>query len=233
MLDVGVGIAMGTTGIGGVPGVALMYVGIDQILQGSTNIRCGRASLNLSVIESMVYKVTGNETVSVLLPAAAALGIGLLPRLAPGLFRAAGGAAADSRSVWSSAVGDVSVAGDALPGGAGMVVARRLTATEMAALQLSHGVEFALVYELGAGLNGGGGRYLLFSGTRTTVWFPPSGRFIWISHTHPAGYAQRASINDRLWLKLLQDRGSLQRFSTVVPVDGVPFRFNPFRNRLW
>ncbi len=42
MVDVGVGIAMGTTGVGSIPGVALMYVGIDQILQGSMNMRYGR-----------------------------------------------------------------------------------------------------------------------------------------------------------------------------------------------
>lgn len=38
MLDVGIGLAMGITGVGGIPGAALVFVGIDQILQGSLNM---------------------------------------------------------------------------------------------------------------------------------------------------------------------------------------------------
>ena len=113
-----------------------------------------------------------------------------------------------------------------------MVVPRRLTTTEMAGLQQSHGVEFALIYELGAGRGGGGGRYLLYSGERARVWFPPNGNSIWISHTHPEGYALRASKDDQLWLQLMQRDGSPQKTSTVIPLDGDPFRFNVNQNRL-
>ncbi|MFO0852428.1 MAG: RHS repeat-associated core domain-containing protein [Gemmataceae bacterium] len=79
-------------------------------------------------------------------------------RAAPGA-RATGGlgdAAADSRSVWSSAAGDVVVAGESLPGRAGVEVSRRLTTAEMQALQQAHGVEFALIYELGPGRGAAG-----------------------------------------------------------------------------
>jgi len=143
-----------------------------------------------------------------------------------------GAAAGDSRLVWSSAAGDVVVDGASLPGRTGMAVSRRLTAAEMEGLQLSHGVEFALIYELGPGPGGGGGRYLLFSGGPTNVWFPPNGNYIWISHTHPAGYPLRASTADQNWLRLMQTNGSPQRTSTVVPLDGDPFRFNPTNRRL-
>lgn len=71
-------------------GFALIFYGVDQAVTGSMNMRYGRVGKNMSLIETGVYAVTGNETVSVLLPAAAALGVSLLPRLAPGLFRAAG-----------------------------------------------------------------------------------------------------------------------------------------------
>jgi hypothetical protein len=142
------------------------------------------------------------------------------------------GAAADSRAVWSSAAGDVVVEGTSLPGRAGVAVSRRLTALEMAALQQSHGVEFALIYELGPGTGGGGGRYLLFSGEHTRVWFPPNRDYIWISHSHPEGYPLRASTDDRLWLQQMQRNGSPQNTSTVIPVDGKPFRFNANQSRL-
>jgi RHS repeat-associated protein len=141
-----------------------------------------------------------------------------------------GGAAADSRAVWSSATGDVIVEGANLPGRNGVEVARRLTATEMAALQNSHDVEFALIYELGPGPRGGGGRYLLFSGGKANVYFPPNGKYIWISHTHPSGYPLRASTDDRLWLQLMQRNGSPQHTSTVIPLDSDPFRFSATRN---
>ena len=88
------------------------------------------------------------------------------------------GAAADSRSVWSSAAGDVVIAGDSLPGRTGLEVSRRLTTVEMQALQQAHGAEFALVYEVGTGPSGGGGRYLIFSGGPANVYFPPSGSYI-------------------------------------------------------
>ncbi len=113
-----------------------------------------------------------------------------------------------------------------------MEVSRRLTTAEMQALQQAHGVEFALIYELGPGRGGGGGRYLLFSGTHDRVWFPPNGNYIWISHSHPEGYLLQASKDDRLWLGLMQRNGSPQTTSVIAPVDGVPFRFSPTRNRL-
>src|SRR5262249_30640732 len=137
-----------------------------------------------------------------------------------------------SRLVWSSAVGDVVVDAANLPGRTGIVVPRRLTAAEMAGLQQSHGVEFALIYELGPGPGGGGGRYLLFSGGPSNVWFPPNGNYIWISHSHPASYPLRASAADQNWLRAMQNNGSPQRTSTVAPVGGDPFRFNITNKRI-
>jgi RHS repeat-associated protein len=162
----------------------------------------------------------------------------LQSRFAPSNLRGASagerlaGAAADSRRVWSSAAGDVVIDGSSLPGRTGMVVHRRLTTLEMEGLQRSHGVEFALIYELGAGRGGGGGRYLLYSGEHARVWFPPNGNNIWISHTHPEGYALRASTDDQLWLQLMQRNGSPQKTSTVIPLDGDPFRFNVNQKRI-
>jgi hypothetical protein len=103
---------------------------------------------------------------------------------------------------------------------------------EMAILQETHGVEFALVYEIGPGRGGGGGRYLLYSGTKTNVWFPPEGNYRWISHSHPPGYALRASTADQNWLRLMQENGSPQRSSLVAPADSDPFRFTIDRSRL-
>ena len=143
-----------------------------------------------------------------------------------------GGAAADSRAVWSSSRGDVIVEGTSLPGRTGMAVPRRMTTAEMSALQQSHDADFALIYELGPGKGGGGGRYMLYSGEHARVWFPPSGNQIWISHSHPSGYALRASADDQLWLQLMQRNGSPQRYSTVVPVDNNPFRFSATQARL-
>lgn len=77
--------------INGVRGLALIFYGADQAVSNGMTMRYGRVGKNLSIIETGVYAVTGNETVSVLLPGAAALGISLLPRLAPGLFRVAKG----------------------------------------------------------------------------------------------------------------------------------------------
>lgn len=96
---------MGTTGVGGIPGVALICVGIDQILTGSLNRRYGRVGKNLSVIENAVFRNTGNETLAVMIPAATVFGINLLPSLAPGLFRAAGAARAGMAGAESSAGG--------------------------------------------------------------------------------------------------------------------------------
>ena len=96
VVDVVAGIAMGTTGIGGVPGVALMYIGIDQILTGSLNLRYGRVGKNLSVIENAVFQATGNETLAVLTPGVLSLGLGWYGSIARAAARegAAGAAGA-------------------------------------------------------------------------------------------------------------------------------------------
>ena len=97
---------MRTTGIGGVPGVALMYVGIDQILQGSLNMRYGRVGKNHSVIENAVFGATGSETLAVLTPGIFSLGLGWYGSIARAAARGAavtGLARADGRARHGSA----------------------------------------------------------------------------------------------------------------------------------
>lgn len=88
--------------------------------------------------------------------------------------------------------------------------------------------EFAVVYRLGPGKNGGGGKYYLHSGTRGEVEIPIAEDVILVSHTHPGG-AKSASAGDRRVLKALELAGSPQRSSEIVAdtIDGiVVVRFN-------
>ena len=78
VFDVAVGIGIFWTGAGTLPGVALMAIGIDQILTGSLNIRYGRVGKNFSVLEDWVYQGTGNETAAILAPGVLSLGVGTL-----------------------------------------------------------------------------------------------------------------------------------------------------------
>lgn len=61
-----------------------------------------------------------------------------------------------------------------LPGEDGFQIPRRLTADEMVYLTEEYGVEFAQVYHLGPGKNGGGGVYILYSGDVGSVSIKPS-----------------------------------------------------------
>lgn len=135
--------------------------------------------------------------------------------------------------VWSSAAGDVIVDGARLPGSAGVQIGRRLRPAEMEALTQAHGVEFSLVYRTGAGKNGGGGSYWLHSGTINSVDVPIASNVRWISHTHPGGTSFASGFpGDQYVLQLLQQAGSPQRSSIIVPVGKTPFRFNVNQTRM-
>jgi hypothetical protein len=115
-------------------------------------------------------------------------------------------------------------AGASLPGSAGIVVSRRLSPGEVAALSEAHEIEFALVYRAGPGHNGGGGQYLLFSGESRSVQLPLDAGDRLIYHTHPGG-TPRASGADMSLLDLLGQTGSPQRSSQIVLPSGQTLRF--------
>lgn len=115
---------MGITGVGGIPGAALVFVGIDHILQGSLNMRYGRVGKNLSVIEDFVFRNTGSETLAVLTPGALSLGLGWYGSLARAAAREAAGMAMPTKFIFEHG----------LPGGLLMRTAvAELTAAEVAA----------------------------------------------------------------------------------------------------
>jgi RHS repeat-associated protein len=111
-----------------------------------------------------------------------------------------------------------------LPGGKGIQVSRRLTPEEMLALTSEHGVEFSLVYRTGPGKAGGGGTYFLYSGTKNSVQVPIETNVRWIYHTHPGG-TRYASGADKAILERLEELGSPQRSSQVVPMGQEVKRF--------
>lgn len=88
----------------------------------------------------------------------------------------------------------------ALPGSSGMKVPQRLSPEQMMFLTEKYEVEFAQVYELGPGRNGGGGQYYIYSGTRRSVTVPISSTTILISHTHPGDRRFRAGRTCNSWL---------------------------------
>jgi hypothetical protein len=100
----------------------------------------------------------------------------------------------------------------------------------MAALQKEHGVEFAQIYLTGDGKNGGGGLYFLIRGGAETVSIPISKDIMLISHTHPERIEGvlvplEASWQDMRTLQKLQNEGSPQRTSLIVPEKAQPFTF--------
>ena len=106
----------------------------------------------------------------------------------------------------------------------------RMSPQQMAALQKEHGVEFAQIYVTGAGKNGGGGTYYLIQGTAGNAPIPVGPRVRLINHTHPttldgATVPLMASNEDYKVLRALQDAGSPQRRSQIVPEDASPFDF--------
>ncbi len=134
--------------------------------------------------------------------------------------------------------------GEGLPGAQGVVIPGRPTTDQLANLSAKHNVEFGVTYTLGNGKDGSGGFYTLYSGTKSSVSIGEiSGNKMLISHTHPDGAAFASGyyemINgrevfkgDQGVLQLLQNAGSPQRTSTIIPLersDGVkapPFRFS-------
>ncbi|MFZ2029934.1 MAG: LysM peptidoglycan-binding domain-containing protein [Vitreimonas sp.] len=116
-------------------------------------------------------------------------------------------------------------------------LANRLSPAEMAALQAEHGTEFAQIYLTGPGRNGGGGTYYLLQGTEGAVDIPLGPNVRLINHTHPEylnGYEVPllASDEDRAVLTGLQQYGSPQRTSQVVPQAGTPFSFTRHLSRV-
>jgi hypothetical protein len=121
-------------------------------------------------------------------------------------------------------------AGKELPGVKGVKLSRRPTPAELEGLSAKHGVEFAVIYKLGAGKGGGGGQYYLYSGRPRRVDFPVSPDSILIYHTHPGGTAY-ASPADMQVLKILQSIGSPQNSSQIVPAGKDVVRFSKDRSR--
>jgi hypothetical protein len=115
-----------------------------------------------------------------------------------------------------------------LPGSQGVAVgARRLSTGQMLSLTQEWQVEFSLVYRTGSGRSGGGGTYWLYSGSKNQVMVPVGKDVRWIYHTHPGG-TPYASIPDKNVLLRLQETGSPQRSSQVLPLGGSgPVRFKP------
>jgi hypothetical protein len=111
-----------------------------------------------------------------------------------------------------------------------MEISGRLSPAEMAAMQRQAGTEFSQVYVTGAGKNGGGGTYYLIQGTEGTVQVPIGSNIRWINHTHPEMLNGNvvpltSSGADRNVLRLLQEAGSPQQTSQIVPEVGPAFNF--------
>ncbi|WMX17595.1 hypothetical protein [Aureispira sp. CCB-E] len=91
-----------------------------------------------------------------------------------------------------------------------------LTDQQMLSLANSQPVEFALVYTMGAGKNGRGGFYTLYSGTQTGVYLGElTKRTIVIGHTHPYGVRLIGSSADHIFMKKLFSLGSPQKFTKI------------------
>jgi hypothetical protein len=103
-----------------------------------------------------------------------------------------------------------------LPGPAGMKISNRLSESQMLSLTDRYGVEFAQVYRLGEGRNGGGGQYILYSGTANQVTVPLDPKNIVIGHTHPGG-SDYPSMADLRLISALSQLGSPQRTSAIYP----------------
>ena len=116
--------------------------------------------------------------------------------------------------------------GEGLPGSEGVAIPSRPTPTELANLTAKHDVEFAVTYKYGAGPDGGGGQYYLYSGVQGEVQVPVSADEMLIYHSHPGGTAW-ASPEDMNLLDALRQVGSPQRSSQIVPVGKDVVRFGP------
>lgn len=103
-----------------------------------------------------------------------------------------------------------------LPGAHGYQIKNRLTDKQMEYLTNEHGVEFAQVYQLGPGKNGGGGKYFIYSGNKNSVLVPVNKNTILINHTHPGGTAS-PSKQDMKLLAMYAQQGSPQKTSAIIP----------------
>ncbi len=113
--------------------------------------------------------------------------------------------------------GDTNIDFKKLPGATGVQVPRRLTNAQMEFLTIEYGVEFAQVYQLGPGKNGGGGKYIVFSGAVDKVEITVGRDIMLINHTHPGGTAS-SSDKDRKVLRKLAKLGSPQKTSAIIPI---------------
>lgn len=128
-------------------------------------------------------------------------------------FRAALGEDVYDRIMYN---GEINIDFSHLPGSTGYKIKKRLTDKQMEFLTNEYGVEFAQVYQLGPGKNGGGGKYYIYSGTENSVMVPVNRNTILINHTHPGGTAS-PSKNDMKLMEMYAKVGSPQRTSAIIP----------------
>ncbi|MGW8330559.1 FG-GAP-like repeat-containing protein [Streptomyces sp. NPDC055897] len=119
-----------------------------------------------------------------------------------------------------------------LPGYDGTPISGRPTFSELENLTVKYGVEFAVTYKYGPGVNGGGGQYYLHAGGQSHVRFPLEADRMLITHTHPGG-AHSPSDADRAILEVLQRLGSPQRVSSITPVGGKTSLFDKETSSPW
>jgi hypothetical protein len=226
-VDFGVGFTMtlGSGGLAAFPGVGLMAIGIDQMFVGETAIAFGARppSIFESVGSFGATAVGANDQTAQIVgtwtPAALSL-----------LFTLGGGLLAGSTSAGGTATASAPGSRFTIGGVEAIELPGRLSPAEMAALQQANGTEFAQIYLTGPGRNGGGGTYYLIQGVEGSVSIPIGPNVRWINHTHPAmvdGLRVRLTYSaaDQNVLRLLQQAGSPQMSSQIVPELGLPFLF--------
>jgi hypothetical protein len=120
--------------------------------------------------------------------------------------------------------GEKNVDFNKLPGSTGYQIKNRLTDKQMEYLTNEYGVEFAQVYRLGPGKNGGGGTYYIYSGTRNSVLVPVDKNTILINHTHPGGTAS-PSKQDMKLMAMYAKLGSPQKTSAIIPSGKATIKF--------
>ena len=111
-----------------------------------------------------------------------------------------------------------------LPGSSGYQINHRLTDRQMEFLTNEYGVEFAQVYRLGPGKNGGGGKYYIYSGNRNSVTVPVDKYTMLINHTHPGGIASPSQKDMRL-MAMYAQAGSQQKTSAIIPSGKATIKF--------
>jgi hypothetical protein len=102
---------------------------------------------------------------------------------------------------------------------------QRLKETQMRKLSETFKIEFGQVYTRGKKKKGGGGFYILYSGTINTLSIPANQNEYLVCHTHPMG-TESPSIFDIQYLVNSEKMGSIQRSSVIYPIDFPSFRFN-------